>query len=467
MATEPSVWLTPESPASQSVQTGKGIWYVFVPLWVICCLAGATLAIVTGQVFLGALVISVPTLIGVMGSPNFALCCIALMLPLGGALTYGGYFTGDRAVGAVAALGILAHCLVNGQGIRLRGSPMLPLFLLSAWGVFSIAWAREPIEAAVQAAALVQLCFWGVAIWNGLAYGRSPIWPFRCFVIGMVGALAQAYMTGTFQRMMHTGERLTLISTTGDETINPNTFAALLGLAFIVSIYLVLRDPTKWLRLGWIGCGLVFPGVMLLSGSRGALLALGIAVGASILKVRSLLRSKAMFIGVPLALAILAGGAWWTLSSGYVNKKTMTRMTSSKEVSEAYSERLGLIRVGVSAVAARPFLGTGLGNYLHIVSDVKQVPHADLFNLGAELGVFAMLLYLWYLWKLAKASFKTATVQEKWLVQTVLLFVVICSLKGANYSSKFFWFFTIAVAAISYQTRQAAPVELSATPGPR
>jgi len=463
MATEFDTCLTPESPVSQSGQASKGIWFIFLPFWGICCLAGVILATVTGQVLLGALVAGVPTLVGVAISPVFALSCITLMLPLGGALTYQGFFTGDRAVGAVAALGILANCLATGKGIHLRGSPMIPWLLFTAWGTLSILWARQQDVALIQATTLIQLCIWGVAIWNGLGYGRSPIWPFRCFVVGMVGTLAHAYMTGTFQRMIRMGERLTLTATGGVETINPNTFAALLGLAFIVSIYLVLRDPAKWVRPGWACCGLVFPGIMILSGSRGALLALGIAVGASALNVRSLRRSRAMLLGVPLAIAILVGGAMWSLRSGHLSKETMSRLTSSKKIGESYEDRVHLIKEGIATTMASPLLGTGLGNYMQVVSSARQVPHADLFNIAAELGVFAMLLYLWYVWKLAKAAFKTATVQEKWLVQTVLIFVVICGLKGAIYTSKFFWFFTIAIAAVSYQSQQAKQDGLQAS----
>jgi hypothetical protein len=431
----------------------NGIGYFFIPVWLLCCAGGVATAVFGGQLFIGALIAAVPTLLGVVLSPSFALCCIALMLPLGGALTYGGQLTGDRVVGGIATLGILAHQLATGKGIRLRGSPMLPLFLITGWGALSALWSREPLLAVVGAATLVQLCIYGVAVWNALAYDHSPIWCFRCYVIGMTGALGHAYLTGTFEQMARSGQRLTFAATTGTDVVNPNVFAGLLGLAFIVSVYLAMRDPSKWLRVIWISGAALFPGVMILSGSRGALLALGVAVGTSAVNFYSFWRSKLMWIALPLAVLVLAGGAYWSTHSGMLSKKTAERLSSSREIEDALDERVDLIKGGLSAMARNPVLGTGLANFL-MVTSAKLVAHNDLVNIGAELGMIGLLFYVWYQWRLFRAFLGTRSPPEKWFMQVAALFIFICSCKGAIFMIKFVWFFTIAAAAIAHSSRQ-------------
>ncbi|UCG17508.1 MAG: O-antigen ligase family protein [Phycisphaerales bacterium] len=433
--------------------------------WATSCLVGVAAAAWYEQAVLGLMIATPLTLVGVVLSPTFALCCIALMLPLGGSLVYEGTISSDRVVGAVAALGILANHLATGKGIRIGGSPLIPLFLIVVWSLLAVLWAAYPMVAVAGAFTLVQLAIWGLAVWNALAYGRHAIWPLRCYAGGTLVIAGHMFWTGSIYRMARSAERVTVEVTAA---INPADFAVLLGVAFFVTVYLILRDPTKWLRPVWALGALIFPAIMIQTGSRGPLLALGAAIFISLFTAASGFRkSKAMLIGVAAMLVLAAGGAYWSMHGGFISEKSMERLTSSGEKERAASFRLYLAKTGVDHVLRNP-LGVGLGNYT-LVGVETTVVHMEILFLGTELGIPAMVLYVWFFWKLGAGSLKTKSPAEKWFLQTMVVFLMAAACIHVIFFRKVFWFSTIAAAAIAYRSRQeegAQPYAVGQASGP-
>jgi hypothetical protein len=428
------------------------LWVLFIAVWAGCCLTGLALAVWREQVLVGIFIAGVPSLVGMIAKPTFALCCITLMLTMGGSLVYEGIVTGDKVVGGVAALGILVNFLVTGKGISIRGSPLVPLFLIAAWGVASIGWATYPGPALRAALRRVQLVIWGLAVWIALAHGKDYIWPLRCYAGGMLGVVCQMFFTGSVHRMARAAERMTIEVTTA---INPADFAVLL----------LLWDPVKWLRPVYLVSAFIFPALMVQTGSRGPLLALGAAMAASVFSFSSFMKSKAMLIGTSLMVVLFAGGTCWSLRSGFVSETSVERLTSSHERGSAAAFRGYLAKTGVQRIMARPLTGTGLGNYLLVGFDRTTV-HTEILFLGTELGIPAVLLYTWYVWKLTAAFLKTKSPPERWFLRTMLIFLVLEACVHVMFFKKIFWFFTIGAAAICYRARQAETVQPAYAPAP-
>lgn len=447
LASEPTLRPTVAPFKSRETITASSGWILFVVFWIVSCLGGLALATMAGQPFLGILVAGLPTLIGVVVSPTFALCCIALMLPQGGALTYEGFLSGDRVIGGIAAVGILVHSMISGQGIRLKGSPLLPLFLIAAWGTFSCLWAAYPLPALYKALQLIQLSIWGLAIWNALAYRQGHIWPLRCYLCGTLLVLSHMFLTGSIQSMAHSAERITV-----GEGVNPGKFAIILGITFFVSVYLIIRDPVKKFRLLWILPALISPAVMIQTGSRGPMLAFAIAVIVSLLSFRAFLQSKAIMFGSVLMILLFIGGVFWSLRGGFASESSVDRLTSSAYRERSFAYRFYLVKNGIGHILARPLTGAGLENYLLRVGQ-KNIVHVDIVHLGTELGIPAMLLYIWFLFKLIATFRQNESPPEKWLMRTLVILLAISACGHVLFFKKVFWFFTIGSAAICYRVQ--------------
>lgn len=446
-STNPLVWSRGYEPAQRDAMPPSLGWMLFIVVWIGSCIGGFALVTTARQPVLGALLAGVPTVIGCLAKPTFALCCICFILPWGGAIAYEGIVSADRVVGGVAAVGILANCLFTGKGIRIKESPLLPLFLIAAWGAVSFSWAIYPVPAVAKALQVLQLSIWGLAIWNGLAYCGGHTWPLRCFVWGVLIVVLQLYLSGSIESMTHSAERVTV-----GEGVNPGKFAVILGSAFFVSVYLFLNDPSKWLRPVWIAAAIVTPGVMVQTGSRGPMVGLAIATAVSVLSFRMFWKSKTMAIATILMLILFAGGVYWSFHGGFVSKLSVTRLTSSTEGARSVSYRFYLVKTGIGYILAHPLTGAGLENYLLHVGQ-QNIVHVDIIHLGTELGIPAMLLYIWFLIKQTTGFTKTTSPPQKWLMRTFVIFLAISACGHVLFFKKVFWFFMVGSAAIAYRSR--------------
>lgn len=432
-------------------------WIFFVIIWAASCVSGALVAAMVHEPILGMLIAGLPTVFGVAMKPSFAVCCITVMLPLGSVLSYQGNLSGDRVVGGLATLGILVHCLVVRKGIHAKGSPLLPIFLIACLGTLSILWAPYQAPAIVQSITLLQLVFYNLAVWNALVYGEDVIWPLRCYAGSTLMMGCWLLMTNSLVAHTRTDERLTISIT---ETANPADFAVLLGAAFFVSVYLVLRDPAKWLRPLWLASAPLPVALMIMTGSRGPLVGLAAGIGATFLSVRSVRQSKALLVGCVLMMLLVGGGIYGAAESGLITSSTLKRLTKTEKRGAAFEDRVWLATQGLENIVERPFTGVGLGNFRYHVQ--TAVAHVDIVHLGTELGIFAMICYVWFLSKQVAGVIKTKSPYERWFLAIMTAFLAVSACGHVIYFRKVYHFFMFAAAAIAYRTRIAEETQQAA-----
>lgn len=446
---------TDVDPIGQDATPVSGGWMMFVAVWVLCCIGGILTATLGGQPILGIALMAVPTAVGVIASPTFALCCIALVLPLSGSINFQGNLTADRVVGGLAALGILFHCKFLGQGLFVRGSPLIPMLLLGCWASTSALWAPEKPLAFIASLTIMQLCIWGLAVWNAVAYRGNFVWPLRAYAMGMLLVVTRLYLTGGLARIARASgaeSRLT-IGGTNAQDINPNDFATYLAAGFMVAVYLFLRDPSKLLRVIWAGCAFVFPVMMILTGARSCLVGLAAALAVTGLTAYQFLRSRGMMIGVVIAGILLIGGYQFVVRSQYAKTEAVQRIFDSKMRDKSLDYRFVLMQRGIENILSNPILGTGYKNYTIALRE-RHVIHNDIMLIGAELGVFGIFLFLYFYWRLMIMSIQTRAPAEKWLLRSMLVFFLITGLAHPVFTLKSFWFFAILAAAAAHRARQ-------------
>lgn len=441
-------------PVEASRKPVSGGWVLFIAVWLFCIGIGISVAVFAKLVILGVVIMAIPTTIGIFASPVFALSCIALVLPLSGSINFQGVFTADRAVGGLAAIGILFHCRFMDGRLSIKGSPLKPMFILSVLATLSALWAPNHLFAFVSSLTILQLSVWSLAVWNAVAYKRDFIWPMRCYVTGMLVVVMRLYLTGGLSRFANAvgvASRLTLEGTNNNE-INPNDFAEFLAGGFFFAVYLFLRDPVKILRLFWMGCAFVFPAMMLMTGARSCLVGLGAALALTVFTLHTFLRSRGMIVGVAVSACLLLVAVNVVFNSRFAKTEAIQRLVDTRKRERSVGNRVMLMQHGIKNIIRHPVLGSGYKNYT-IAYNEHWAIHNDLMLMTAEVGLLGGVLLLWWFGNGFFAAFKTRAPAEKWLVRSSFVFFVVTGLAHPCFANKAFWFFPIFSAAIAYRAR--------------
>lgn len=415
--------------------------------------AGATLTvlpvnwIVTG--FL-ALVVTVLALV----KPQTALYLICFSVPFGSLLSIN---LGGISVGITDALLVLALVAWAARFIAFREPATwprlaLPTALFAGIAAFSLLQAPSLPLAAKELAKWVEFAAILFVVANVVSHSNRPSQALIACLL--LAGIAQAAL-GAYQFLTRSGPeffafgRFLRAYGTFEQ---PNPFGAYMGLSAPLALALLLHARAheipawlKWLALGGltaIGAGLV------MSGSRGAWLGAGAALG--IVTVVHGRRGQIVLLIVILliALAGTVGGA------ALVPDQVIERITGilpligglrtggdvrSVEVTDAnYAnlERLAFWQAAADMWAEHPWLGVGIGNY-QAAYPAYSLPkwrmslghaHNYYLNIAAETGLLGLCAYLvlWMMviWKLARTALCAPSAYTKALALGALGVVV-------------------------------------------
>jgi O-antigen ligase len=172
----------------------------------------------------------------------------------------------------------------------------------------------------------------------------------------------------------------------GDSNVFAITAVVCLPLAF----YLMLGQRPRWERSFYAGSLLVTLVAVLLGASRGG--CLGLLAGFLFAVLRSRRRGR----NLALASILLVPASLFLPSS------PIQRFLHPTWVDKASIESRNIAwHGGISMIASHPLLGVGLGNYKPLVTqyeapgeDVKSIAHNTYIEIGAELGLPALLMFL-------------------------------------------------------------------------
>jgi O-antigen ligase len=335
---------------------------------------------------------------GLMSNVAFyALWCFVLVLPLDVLADLPVVGSIPRLVGLVASTVGILHILAR-RSVRPLTWFHVFAVLFVLWAGVSSVWSIDPETTRARFITYLQLV---VLVWLVWEIAWSPERGRRLLQAYVLGACVAAVATihnyvlgegglvsGFLMDVGGKGETVRFIGLNQD----PNELGLILALGLPMAWYLSLSHPQRRLRWMWaLYLPLAFTGI-LLTASRGAVLAA--LVGLTIIPwtQRHLrLRTKAALYA--LAICSLA------LASSLVPETSLDRIRSTRADLEAgfFGGRIHIWRAGLEVAREHPLVGVGAGAFPAAVA--SKLPwgrssHQTLLEILVEQGIVGLLLFL-------------------------------------------------------------------------
>ena len=186
---------------------------------------------------------------------------------------------------------------------------------------------------------------------------------------------------------------------------NPNDLAALTLLQIGVAVALVTTERQKWVRLGAGAAVAMLSVVILMTQSRGALLALGLFAVLSLSGQKRKLRSLLVLGILAVAIVAVAPSGVWERARGLVYI-TDSETLDQVDAEGSAAQRFTIWRVASSVIADHPVAGVGLGAYpeahnvyavitgLSHIAPGRRDAHSTYLSVLAETGYPGLLIFL-------------------------------------------------------------------------
>ncbi len=419
---------------------------LLLAVWLVVCAIGFGIVFWAKNPIAGAAVIALPTFVGMLIKPTFALCVLMLVLPTGAGIGIGGSFSLDRGVGLALAMSFLLNAILTRPGLRIGHRALWLAAGYSAW-IF-VASLPQPYLGmeVVRAFTQFQLVVLIVIVYWILETNRDTtfLWALRSYVIGMVGTTILAFKTGAAIRAMHETRDTRYAATLGN-AIDANMLAALTALAFLSAVYLIVRDRSRLWRLFYLVAILFLPVMMLKIGSRGGLVALAFTVLSPLLFVRQVLRRPALAVVLVVMILLASLSVGLLIEQRGLDSSVAQRLTSMDRAKEAIEFRMIPIRKAVAAVASRP-AGTGYFSWFERTDSVIW-PHNDFFFSLGVYGIPGAILFTTFVILLMLTVRRMPLTLEKLYARAVLTFLLVMGLNIKQVSAKYYWVFLAFVLA--------------------
>ncbi|MFZ0463476.1 MAG: O-antigen ligase family protein [Candidatus Acidiferrales bacterium] len=309
-----------------------------------------------------------------------------------------GSFTIVKGIGAICAIYALFYMITKGKAPNYFGTARARLFLVICfWGLLSYlstgalrSWAADP--------AFSYLSFL-VLFFVTLTIVDTPTKLFWSLMSALAGiAFGALYMIREFQKYHAMYADLRPGAVIGDP--NYYTLAALLILP--VAYFWLRSLRQEFYRYSVIGMFILVSAAVALASSRGGFLGLVAGVGYLVWTSRKRARNAAVLfvlLAVPMLIA--------------------PRSPLKRLLHPDYADQLGAQtreeawRAGLKMIRAKPLTGIGLGLYKPLLGqysgdpNFQQIAHNSYLEYAAELGIPALLLFLWLLWATFRALDRT------------------------------------------------------------
>jgi O-antigen ligase len=188
---------------------------------------------------------------------------------------------------------------------------------------------------------------------------------------------------------------------------NSNDLAALTFLPLSMAIALALTEKKGWVRLAALaGCG-VLPLVILLTQSRGALIALVVSMLLFFIMHSSKKRLRTFLTAVALAVFTLpfVPDSAWERFSGLIKLGDETTIREADPEGSAEA-RYTIWGVANTIISDNPITGVGLGAYptaharyaermdITLAAKGPRDTHSTYLNIGAEMGLVGLAIFI-------------------------------------------------------------------------
>jgi O-antigen ligase len=274
------------------------------------------------------------------------------------------------------------------------------VFALLAWGILSLLWAESTSIALAQmlryalVALLIPIVFTAVRS-AGAVKAVTGAFVAGATVAAAYGLFAPPDASGAQGAVNATAQLNRIAGTVGD----PNVLASVLLVGAILAVALAIAQRgSPALRIVLIGCAVLCIAGVVLTFSRGGLLALGVAILATPIVARR--RAAALAAGFLVAVCVVA----------YIGVLAPSDARDRIIARDGGSGRTDIWKIGWRMVEAKPITGIGVGNFqsssIHYqiepgaatvrtdLADNPSVAHNSYLEIWAELGLVGLALFL-------------------------------------------------------------------------
>lgn len=409
----------------------------------------------TPQLLLGLAVapIAVSVIVVFLREPmRLALPAYAAVIPFGGLLSVGSsrFASLSSLVGIVLGAGLVLQ-LALPSGTRTRLSPTIPIWLLllglaGATTLWSVAPGTSANSFIVLGSLVIVYVLVAISpvdrdllrrLENGLILGGLAAVGYGLFQLLVLGGFPNdpvipgAPPEGRF----------------GNGLLGPNNQAVALMLPLLISLTRAVTIPDRSTRLRYAAMAALLLGGVLMTGSRGGILAATVAVLAMLVATP---RGRGRLLVYTVIGLVLAGYVWVFHPFGLAERSAET-VTSS-------SGRTDIWQVGLAACPQYCPFGSGWGTFPDVYADTQATvagarvllgggtdePHNVWLLLGIELGLLGLILLVA---GLLVSAFEAVRLPED--LRGVPLAALVATVFAASFLSnlefKFFWMALILV----------------------
>ncbi len=368
-----------------------------------------------------------------------------------------GIGTINRWAGFLATLGFVFGMLIR-QNLRPLSGPQVMLVLFGAWAVFSFTWSDYPVESGAYVFTLLSNVVL-VLIFSQFVSTDKEISPL--YLAYLAGALFtglalieyKLFFSTTLSQgsIEYSAGRLTVFGN------NENELAQTFSLGVPLAWYVSVKRQKSWHRLvGWVFIPVAAAGVFL-TGSRGGLLGLSLAILVIVIvPLFTEQRKKSLTFTVVLLLIFASQAGRFTEFS----ETTLARMEVAVEGSaDSYSEadiRTSVWRAGLETYFSHTEIllnGCGIGAFVQFVPPTRGkrfVSHNAFIAIIVELGIIGISIFLFLVASFIY-SLKYLDGIERTLWFGVFLAWVVLSMFGNTEYGKNTWlFFGLYASRVAY-----------------
>jgi hypothetical protein len=439
--------LLDEPPERTSdIQLAPAMSLMLLAAWLMICLVGFGIIFLAKNSLVGAVVIAVPTFVGMVLKPTFALCVLMLVLPTGAGVGFQAAFSLDRGVGIAVAVSFFLNVLLTRPGLRIRHRSLWVAAGLVFWiALTSLAQPYLSMEVSraftqFQLVLLTVIAYWILET----NYENTFRWALRSYVIGTLGTMALAIMTGATMRAAQETRSVRYAATLGS-ALDANMMAAMTSVAFLSAIYLFARDRGLFWRTLWLMALLVLPFMTIRTGSRGGMIALAFTVLSPLLFVRQVLRRPALAALLLLVVLLASVSAGLVIEKRGLDTSVARRLTDVGRAQDALEFRMTAVRKAAHAALVWP-AGTGYFSWFERTGSPIW-PHNDFFFALGVYGIPAAVLFAAFVILLMLTVRRTPLTVEKLYARAVLTFLLVMGLNIKQLSAKYYWVFLAFVLA--------------------
>ncbi len=408
--------------------------------WVVVSLIGLAVILLGRNNVAGAIIIAVPTFIGMIIKPTFGLCMLMLVLPTGAGISFRDMFSLDRGVGLALAVSFMLNLIITRPRLRIANKTLWVMGLYTVWVCLAslggpyLTYELVRAFTQVQLLVLILIVYW-ILQTNGEATFR---WASRAYVIGTLGTIALTFITGSAIQSVEQGPEQRYSATLGEAT-DANMLATLIAIAFLAAIYLFARDRSLLWRMLYLVAIVVLPVMLLKIGSRGGLIALFITMLSPLLFVRQVAHRPALAVLLLFVILLGSVSAAFVVRSSGLEAPVTTRLTSLAQAEDAIDTRMMPIEQALQCVARNP-IGTSYYGWFE-QSGLTILPHNDFFLALGVYGIPGAVLFTWFVILVMLTVRRIPLGLEKLYARAILTYLLVMGLNVGQLFQKHYWVF--------------------------